>query len=179
MVGRVNPETCPALGSATEMSSGFLWHGVDSALVASGKNICFLLFHVSLLCLKSPPCKSLSRAVSVTVFFTWEGWWWDELSECQGHPWGSMGFAFQNPSKHQCKNLPAGGKFKPFAPAAPSKAAEQSLLSFSGPGLLQGFGLAPVWQKMPLSPGDTEGTLPKDVVEWGVCTQDCRTGSRG
>lgn len=107
--------------------------------------------------------------MSVTVFFTWEGWWWDELSECQGHPWGSMGFAFQDPAEHQCKTLPAAGKFKPFAPAAPSKAAEQSLLRFSGPGVLQGLGLVPVWQKMPLlSRGDTEGTLPKDSGGMGV-----------
>lgn len=37
-----------ALGSATEMSSGFLWHGVGSALVASGKMLFafFLLLYL-------------------------------------------------------------------------------------------------------------------------------------
>lgn len=80
-----------------------------------------------------------------------------------------MGFALQGPAKHQCKNLPAAGKFKPFAPAAPSKSAEQSLLGFSGTGVLQGLGLVPVWQKMPLSsPGDSEGTLPRESSGMGV-----------
>lgn len=126
-----------------------------------------------LLCLKPPPCKLLSRAVSVTVFFTWGGWWGDEPSECQGHTWGQMGFAFQHPAKHQCKNLPAAGKFQPFAPAAPSKPAEQSLLRFSGPGVLQGLGLVPVWQKMPFChPEPLRGHCLRTAVGWGFCTQD-------
>lgn len=33
-------------------------------------------------------------------------------------------------------NLPAAGKFKPFAPAAPSKPAEETLLRFSRPQVL-------------------------------------------
>lgn len=111
----------------------------------------------------------LSRSVSDTVFFTWGGWWWNELSDCERNLWGSMRIAFQDPAKHQCKNLPAAGKFKPFAPAALSKPAQQLLLRFSGPGVLQGLKLVPLWQKMLLlSPGDTEGTLPMDSSGIGV-----------
>lgn len=50
-----------------EMTSGFLWHWADSALMALGK--CYFLssFCYIFICLKPTTCNTLSRSVSVIL----------------------------------------------------------------------------------------------------------------
>lgn len=82
---------------------------------------------------------------------------------------GLSGNCFSGSTEHECKTLPAAGKHKPFARAAPPKAAEQLLFRLSGPGVLEDLGLVPLWQQMLLlSHGDTEAALPTDSRGLGV-----------